>query len=416
MQIRSVVAVLCFLLVPLLSIDAQNVVPPLFRIAENGRYGYIDNTGKMVVQPQFVWGSDFKRGFADVYVCGRIVSMDDKGNLLPHVRAKLKLEARKIGGKFGFVDASGQIRIPAQYDEARWFSEGLAAVRVGTKWGYIDEAGQTAIGFQYAQANDFQHGRAVVVFGELRFDSPLTPGLPLIEIKVVNGDGWAMIDATGRIIVKGLGPIHGISEGRIATEKNQRSGYLDTDGAPVTRFVYEDARPFSEGLAAVQKKGRWGYIDKNGKVVIPFWYDDVDNFSEGLAVVKKDCKSGYIDEKGRVVIPLQFDNAYSFQTGLAAVTRGNESGFIDKSGNFAFRLAFDYADAFRDSRDLSQFWTKDNHFGYVDHSGRVLWASAAPDNMDPFLFPRELEEKREASCVGISDDVKKLVAQFPPEP
>src|SRR5262245_6233806 len=100
--------------------------PPLFRIEQNGRYGYIDNTGRVVVEPQFVFGSEFKGDFAQVYVCGRMVSMDAKGNLLPHVRAKL--EARKIGDKFGFVDASGQLIIPAQYDEARWFSEGLAAV------------------------------------------------------------------------------------------------------------------------------------------------------------------------------------------------------------------------------------------------------------------------------------------------
>jgi WG containing repeat len=386
---------------------AQDVPPPLFLIGQNGKYGYIDNTGNVVVQPQFVWASEFKGGFADLYVCGRIVSMDEKGNLLPHLRAKL--EARKSGDKFGFVDASGQFRIPAQYDEAGWFSEGLAAVRVGNKWGYIDEAGHTAIVFQYGLAMAFKHGRAQVIFGEFQRVNGIG------EVSATE-DGNAVIDATGRIIVKGLDSVRELSEGRMAAEKNHRWGYLDADGVPVTRFVYEDANVFADGLAAVQKKERWGYIDKNGKVVIPFMYEDVDNFSEGLASVKKDGKSGYIDNKGRIVIPPEFDEAGKFQTGLAAVIRGKESGFIDRSGDFAFKLVFDYASPFRDARDLSQFWTKDDHFGYVDHSGRVLWESAAPDDLTPFLFPRELEQKREESCIGITDDVKKKVAQFPPEP
>jgi hypothetical protein len=386
--------------------SGQTVSPPLFRIAQNGRYGYIDNTGKVVVQPQFVWGSDFKDDLADVYVCGRMVSMDEKGNLLPHVQAKL--EARKIGDKFGFVDASGQFRIPAQYDEARWFSEGLAAVRVGSKWGYIDEAGQTAIDFQYGSAGAFEHGRAGVIFGEYRRVNEIA------EISA-NADRHGIIDKTGRIIVKGLDSIGGIFEGRMAAEKNDRWAYLDADGVAVTRFIYEDASRFVDGLAAVRKNGKWGYIDENGKVVIPFKFEEVDKFSEGLAVIKKDGKSGYIDKNGRIVIPLEFDEADTFQTGLAAGIRGKESGFIDKSGRFAFKLAFDFTSAFRDSRDLSQFWTKDERFGYVDHSGRVLWESAAPENMAPFQFPSWFQEKREESCVGITDDVKHKVTQIPPE-
>lgn len=408
---KSLVAVsaLWFLLFPLVSIGAQTAVPPLFRIAQNGRYGYIDNTGDVVVQPQFVWGSDFKGDFAEVYVCGRTLSMDEKGNLLPHVQTP-KLKARKIGDKFGFVDASGQVRIPAQYDEARWFSEGLAAVRVGNKWGYIDESGQLAIVFQYALAFAFRDGRAEVIFGEAREVNGIK------QIWTSTEDESGIIDKTGRIIVKGLQTVNEISESRIRAEKNNRWGFLDADGVPVTRFIYESARWFADGLAAVQKKEKWGYIDENGKVAIPFKYEEADNFSEGMAAVKKDGKSGYIDKAGNIVIPLEFDNADKFQTGLAAVTRGNESGFINKSGDFAFKLAFDSASAFRDSRDLSQFRTQDDRLGYVDYSGKVVWESDAPENINSSVTSKWLQEKREESCVGITDDVKKKAAQYPPEP
>ncbi len=47
--------------------------------------------------------------------------------------------------KYGFVDVCGELVIPAMFNEAMEFSEGMAAVRVGDKWGYIDESGKVVV-------------------------------------------------------------------------------------------------------------------------------------------------------------------------------------------------------------------------------------------------------------------------------
>ena len=52
--------------------------------------------------------------------------------------------------------------IKPQYEEALLFSEGLAAVKKNGKWGYIDETGKVVIPFQYDQAYTFNEGKAVV--------------------------------------------------------------------------------------------------------------------------------------------------------------------------------------------------------------------------------------------------------------
>jgi len=54
------------------------------------------------------------------------------------------------------------IAIPPQYDDARDFSEGLAAVRVGGKWGYIDRSGKMVIPPRFLRAEPFRGGLAVV--------------------------------------------------------------------------------------------------------------------------------------------------------------------------------------------------------------------------------------------------------------
>ena len=40
-------------------------------------------------------------------------------------------------GKSGFIDKTGRIVINPQFDLPAFFSEGLAAVFIGGKWGYI---------------------------------------------------------------------------------------------------------------------------------------------------------------------------------------------------------------------------------------------------------------------------------------
>ena len=55
----------------------------------------------------------------------------------------------KVNGKYGFMDRSGKTIITPQFDGAGGFSEGLADVRVGAKWGYIDTKGSVVITPQF---------------------------------------------------------------------------------------------------------------------------------------------------------------------------------------------------------------------------------------------------------------------------
>lgn len=75
-----------------------------------------------------------------------------------------------VSHRYGYIDRNGRIVIPAQYEYARPFSEGLAAVEFpGTEggtpslWGYIDTNGKTVIPPTFsAQPGDFSEGLAIV--------------------------------------------------------------------------------------------------------------------------------------------------------------------------------------------------------------------------------------------------------------
>jgi hypothetical protein len=91
-----------------------NETDPLFPVKDHGKWGYMDKTGKMVIPPQYDIASGHSEGLAGV----------------------------AIGKKWGFIDKTGKMVITPQFDKIAPFSNGLALVKIGGKWGYIDQTGK----------------------------------------------------------------------------------------------------------------------------------------------------------------------------------------------------------------------------------------------------------------------------------
>ncbi|MDH2272514.1 WG repeat-containing protein [Moraxella porci] len=90
--------------------------------------------------------------------------------------APTALIKREQNGKWGFVDAQGNLRVLYAFDEVRDYAEGLAAVRQGNYWGFIDEKADLVIPFQFHK--DGIHSNSAM---------PNKPARPLI---FENGKAW----------------------------------------------------------------------------------------------------------------------------------------------------------------------------------------------------------------------------------
>lgn len=62
----------------------------------------------------------------------------------------------------GFLNTKGEIVIPAKFDYAQYFTEGLCAVQLNDKWGYIDRKGSIVIPLKFDYALPFSSGYAKV--------------------------------------------------------------------------------------------------------------------------------------------------------------------------------------------------------------------------------------------------------------
>lgn len=65
------------------------------------------------------------------------------------------LAAVCVNGKWGFVDSTGQMTIEPQYDAAKSFNIGLGAICVDGKWGYINSNGTVRIQCQFEDCLPF---------------------------------------------------------------------------------------------------------------------------------------------------------------------------------------------------------------------------------------------------------------------
>ena len=65
-------------------------------------------------------------------------------------------------GKYGYIDRTGKVVIEPQFEEVKEFSEGMAAVRIKDKWGYIDSTGKIAVEPKFKVVREFSEGLATV--------------------------------------------------------------------------------------------------------------------------------------------------------------------------------------------------------------------------------------------------------------
>jgi hypothetical protein len=346
------------LLILLAAAPTAVIVGQLHPIRVKGLWGFIDSSGKVVIQPRFFnirsigydWNPAFSEGLAPV----------------------------NVNGNWGYVDTSGTIAIKPQFHIAHRFSDGRARVTgPDLRVGYIDRAGDFQISPKYCYGGDygdFSEGLAAVYYAEecswISHVGPVSPRT------------FYVIDRAGKTIIAGIHAL-GFREGLSPAFMDGKHGYVDRSGKILIAPRFDRAYRFSEGLAVVQV-GKWhGFIDRSGKFIVrgSRELDVWDQFSEGLARVMKGSKFGFINGSGKIVIPPIYDDAGNFSEGLAAVNvgqnlngEGGKWGYIDKTGKVVIDFRFIRAEPFYNGIAMTgdPLLIK-SELGYIDKTGKYVW-------------------------------------------
>ena len=258
-------------------------LPQLHIIERKGKFGFVNALGEIVIP--CIWNK------ADLDIHNGLIRVQDDS------------------GRWGFIDKEGNTVIACQWHDSEIkFSDELVCVKnEKNKWGYINKAGDTVLPFIWDEAKSFNNG--------------------LANVKG-RGKGWSLFSG------------------------DSKWGTIDKSG----NFVlpnkwFECGSAFHEGLLNVKDEyNHWGYIDINGKIVIPCQWNDAGIFSEGMARVAKYskyyqnygvqvCKWGYINKYGEMIIPTDYSYSYNFEYGMANVSMGESKwNLVDKDGNELFHI------------------------------------------------------------------------------
>lgn len=339
---------------------AKDFSEGLAAVKADGKWGFIDTKGKMVIEPQFnPKQAQFNSQFSDGLVAVNFNVGPDNG----------------LGGndppntKWGFADKNGRIVINPNFEGYYYqppsFHEGLAAMTVGpygmdaisserifAKYGFIDKSGKFVIEPRFDKAYEFSSGLAAVQ---------------------VNNK-WGFIDQAGKFAIE---PIYDAAyrffEGLSAVTLDKKEFFIDRHGNRVGNQDYANLSQLSDGMASFVVDGKTGFIDRTGKVVIQPQFSSaglfgIGNYSEDLCRVEfgnagsgdamKDWFSGrfgYINKKGSIVVNPRFGFSGDFKNGIARVDLDNKYGYIDKSGKFVIPPQFTSAGDFQDGVALVQF-------------------------------------------------------------
>jgi hypothetical protein len=260
------------------------------------------------------------------------------------------------GAPWGYVDADGKIVVKPQFEEARDFHQGRAAVKAYGSWDYIDEEGTKTSELRLPGVlplGDFSDGLAVVdlggkkgyvgLDGKVVVPAQFTDAAPfaggLAQVVPEGSDVAGFIDTKGALVIEPRFTFNGakFEGGLAAVEETGKALFIDESGKPAFEGRFDDARNFSESVAAVKQNFRWGFIDRGGTFVLDPQWDDAQPFSEGLASVLIDGKRGYIDRQGKVSIEPKFDRAGPFRDGIASVELEAKPALIDRAGSPIWR-------------------------------------------------------------------------------
>ena len=156
-------------------------------------YGYVDISGAEVIPLSYVYAGKFSDGMASVKKDGQRFFINKKNEVVlkPDYETSYnsfndglcgveKVYDTNFNKRYGFINKSGKLTIPFDYNEITPFNGGVAAVRKGELWGVIDTRGKIVAPFEYSRIMAFKEGMAQI-----------------------QKDGlWGFINANGNIVIE----------------------------------------------------------------------------------------------------------------------------------------------------------------------------------------------------------------------
>lgn len=365
----------------LLLLDELNLMQDL----STGLWGYTDKNQKWIIPPEYSDASSFNGPLAyartpdweDGFITkdgefkeSPLKEVDSSetifdysySNTVSYDRLLVQHNTYRGYTGYSYLTETGEV-LPFQveplpcgcpYQDAKEFSDGLAAVKTQDKWGYIDVSGKIVIEPQFRAAFPFLNDRAIVKTGDNKYCLIDLSGNITAEIDYIpEGFRPTGLQFEDQIVVRNSDGASNVVDktGSLLFEENQRHFVLvgiSEENAPIWQFIegtdpigppigglYFPACRKRAGDVIIRRFGEFYILDDrylidaaSGEILLTA--DSIDRPSEADVVTARTGPNnfGYINSKGEWIIEPIFRYAGAFRNGIAYVQYGNTAGII----------------------------------------------------------------------------------------
>ena len=314
----------------------------LYRVLRNGKWGYINAAGEVTVPIQYDFGFPFQNGFT-------VVRRGDFST-----------------GKRAFLRSDGTMITPFRFDRAYHFVNGFGSGIIDGKWGFVDSDGNPVGRFKWDAVRDFQDGYARVRIGGYR-------------------DGrWGLLDTAGDLVTEvAYERIQYLNEGLWAVRNTDDvwAVFRPGEGTP-TDFRYSSVNRFRDGLAVLADlrgsgRAQLHLVVNTDLDTVYFAEDEIGHVSERIITIKHNDGWVYrrIDTNERIGAVDGYYRAYAFRDGRAVVGvgenwRSRKWGVLGADGTEIVPPAYDRVYSFRD--DGVAKVRQGDRYGFIDRDGDVI--------------------------------------------
>jgi hypothetical protein len=259
----------------------------------------------------------------------------------------------RVAGRFGFIDRSGRFVIDPVFDEAWPFKPGFAltSVRQGTSAGAIDRTGASvfrivadslyrAVSYDRNGGVPFGwHFRRNNQWGLLDLDGHVLLDAEFDQTVEQCADGhlvavknreWLYFRSDGSPLQLSNGRIVDADCGRQAPyifKAGDKFGLADGDGKEITPAAFDTLIPATGSVWNASVDGKWGRIGPDGSWLFGPKFEYLSR-SSPIIVAAMDAKRGFLKADGSWLIEPRFDAARPRDSETAIVTLDGTTGVI----------------------------------------------------------------------------------------
>jgi len=426
-------------------------------VSKNKKWGFIDETGKLVIPMLYDSVEYFtQNGLSAVKRNGKSGFIDKQGHeIIPVIYEMVKGEqlddiviVRK-NYKWAFFDNFGKQLTDFLYndvqrawkgDDTTFFGNGPASVKVNGKHIFLHKNMQPAFAdLKFDSATSFDSNRNAIVmkdekFGILKNDGKFVIPIQYTAIENYNsnvnpnpnfylltkGNRYALLNSELRKVAESAEDSFNITfsnQKKYISFKNfnNKFGVVNQQGKIQVPFLYDENLYFDGNIFTIAKRNnKQGIIDINNKELIPLKYRSVSQIDDKdlMLFVLSDSKEEKIVNLSNKVILSGYNQIQSvFNQPLKfIVKKSNKFGIVDLDNKIILPIEYDAISNWTEyGPKTSKFIVKNGKTGLIDEN---TFKITVPPVYDEFKYINGLIFAKKDDKAGIIDEQGKVICPF----